>query len=92
MASELEWLVRLGLSPREAIQSATQVGAAALGLAGELGTVEIGKRADLVLVDEDPLVDVGALRGVSWVMKDGLEVPRSPEWDRRAISPLGVRS
>ncbi len=87
LPEEAEWLVRLGLSPAEAVQSATRVGAIALGLGDALGTVEPGKLADLVLVDRNPLDDISALSAVSWVMKDGLPVPRSPEWERRPISP-----
>jgi len=52
--------------------------------------VEPGKRADLILVECDPLHDISALRDVGWVMKDGRVIPRSPEWDRRPINPLLV--
>ena len=51
----------------------------------ELGTVEPGKLADLILVDGNPLHDIRVLANVSWVMKEGQIIPRSPEWDRRPI-------
>jgi len=42
-----------------------------LGLDREIGTVEVGKRADLLVVDGDPSEDIEALRQVMWVMRDG---------------------
>jgi imidazolonepropionase-like amidohydrolase len=52
-----------------------------LGLDQELGTVEVGKRADLVIVRDDPLADLRALRTIRWTVRDG--VARSPEdWMR----------
>jgi imidazolonepropionase-like amidohydrolase len=82
---EMEYLTRFGLSSLEAIEAATRIGAETLGKAGEFGTVEKGKLADLILVDRDPLADITALGEVSWVMKEGEVVPRSPEWARRPI-------
>ena len=61
-ARELERLVHHGLPPIDAIAAATATGAAALGLGDELGTVEPGKIADLVVVDGDPLVEPAVLR------------------------------
>jgi len=48
-----------------------------LGLSDEIGTVEVGKRADLVLVEGDPLADLGALGRVRFTVRDG--VVRTPE-------------
>ena len=59
---ELELLVEAGLSPAEAIAAATSPAAAFLGLSEELGTIETGKRADLVLLDGDPLADIANTR------------------------------
>lgn len=61
-AHELELLVAAGLSPLEAIVAATRVGAEALGLERDLGTLERGKLAELLVVDADPLADITALR------------------------------
>ena len=62
-ARELELLMRYaGLSSLEAIRAATANGAVALGLEGEVGTVEAGRIADLLLVDGDPVADIGVLQ------------------------------
>ena len=64
-------MVRLGLSPMGAIKAATANAAGVLGIDKDTGTVEVGKRADLVAVPRDPLADVTALETVTFVMKDG---------------------
>jgi imidazolonepropionase-like amidohydrolase len=76
-AQEFEHEVRLGMSPIEAIRSATTVAAELLGLTGKIGTVESGAWADLVAVAGDPLADVSVLSKIDWVMKAG-EVVRGP--------------
>lgn len=71
---ELELLVGLGLSPMEAIVSATYVAADALGLGNLLGAIEPGKLADLIIVEGDPLKDIPVLQRkekILVVMKDG---------------------
>ena len=68
---EFARMVRLGLSPMAAIRTATINAARVLGIDKDLGTVEAGKRADIVAVPGDPLADVTALESVSFVMKDG---------------------
>jgi imidazolonepropionase-like amidohydrolase len=75
---EFARMVRLGLSPMGAIKAATANAARVLGIEKELGTLEVGKRADLVAVARDPLADVTALESVSFVLKDGRVVRRSP--------------
>jgi imidazolonepropionase-like amidohydrolase len=50
-----------------------------------LGTVEAGKFADMIIVSEDPLKDITALKRVGWVMKGGEMIPQHPEWRRRPI-------
>src|SRR6478752_7344576 len=54
---ELELYVEAGFSPLEAIQAATAVPADVMGVSRDVGTIETGKRADLVVLDADPLVD-----------------------------------
>jgi imidazolonepropionase-like amidohydrolase len=61
----------LGVTPVEAIQAATQIPALAIGLGDEVGTIEVGQRADLVAVDGDPSVDVAATSRVRRVWRDG---------------------
>lgn len=68
---EIELFVQAGLTPMEAIQSATIVAARAMGLEAELGTVEVGKRADLLVLDEDPLADIRNIRKGHWVVAAG---------------------
>ena len=70
-AQEFEHEVRLGMSPLEAIRSATTVAAELLGLAGKAGVIEAGSFADLVAVPGDPLRDVHVLSRVDFVMKAG---------------------
>jgi imidazolonepropionase-like amidohydrolase len=79
-AGELRCLVEAGLSPMQAIQAATGWAAECLGLEQEIGTLAKGKRADLVVVDGDPLADVKILQDpgrIKLVVKDGkVEVRR----------------
>jgi imidazolonepropionase-like amidohydrolase len=71
-AGELPLLVAAGLTPMQAIQAATGWAAEAVGLEREIGTLEKGKRADLIAVAGDPLADVRALQQVTFVMKGGV--------------------
>jgi imidazolonepropionase-like amidohydrolase len=78
-ALELQHLVAAGLTPMQALQGATGLAAECLGLERDIGTIEKGKQADLVVVDGDPLADVRLLqdsRRIRLVMKGGVAVPR----------------
>jgi imidazolonepropionase-like amidohydrolase len=63
--------VELGMTPMQAIQSATSRAAELLGRRGEIGVVAPGAYADLIAVAGDPLADVNVLKTVQFVMKDG---------------------
>ena len=65
-----------GMKPMDAIQAATRNIAAAYHKLDELGTIEKGKRADLVIIDADPLDDLNNIRKISTVVKDGQIVDR----------------
>jgi len=76
-AAELPLLVAAGLTPMQALQAATSRAAECLGLQGEIGTIEKGKWADLVLVEGDPLRDISILtdaRRIKRVIKGGATV------------------
>jgi imidazolonepropionase-like amidohydrolase len=69
---ELEWFVKAGMTPAQALATATANGAALLGREKELGAVAPGYFADLVAVEGDPLANIGAVvHRVRWVMKGG---------------------
>jgi imidazolonepropionase-like amidohydrolase len=74
---ELELLVHAGLSPLEALNSATVVAAKACGLSDQVGTLEPGKSADFVGVSGDPLHDISALRNIDTVVIQGALAKRN---------------
>src|SRR5262249_22580967 len=71
IATELEIFVRVGLTPFQALKAATIDAARLLKLDGEIGTIEPGKRADLVIFRDDPLADISAVRRVDAVVQEG---------------------
>jgi imidazolonepropionase-like amidohydrolase len=77
---ELELYVEAGISPMDVIRLATDGAARAMGVDKDLGTVEAGKRADLVLVDGNPLADFSALRRVTRVISNGRMYDSSELW------------
>jgi imidazolonepropionase-like amidohydrolase len=77
-AKELSYMVRYGMTPMQAIQSATTVAAALLDQEKDLGAVEAGKLADIVAVAGDPLQDISELERVRFVMKGGAIVKEPP--------------
>ena len=70
-AKQFAWMVKYGMTPMQAIQSATSLAADLLGRSNELGSIKPGKYADVIAVSGDPLQNVGLLENVQFVMKDG---------------------
>ena len=71
-AKEFGYMTEAGMPPMEAIQSATSVAATVLKMEDELGSLEKGKLADIIAVDENPLENISALEDVTFVMKEGV--------------------
>ena len=83
----IEGLVELGMTPAQAIVAATKNGAIASQGLKDFGTLEVGKLADLVMLDDDPLADIHNIRKLSLVMRDGRiidrdKLPEKPVWSR----------
>ncbi len=76
---EMELLVEAGIPPMETIRAATQRAARMIRVERELGTLEAGKLADLLLLKSNPLRDMKALRKLDWVIKGGV-AKRPQEW------------
>ena len=66
-----------GFTPTEALVSATRDSARILGMDDKLGTLEVGKLADILIVEGDPLTDLGALANIAEVFRDGYWVVRN---------------
>jgi imidazolonepropionase-like amidohydrolase len=74
---EIELLVKAGLTPEEALASATRLPAIWLGIEDKIGTVEVGKYADLLLLDANPLDNISNTRKISGVVVNGRWVDKS---------------
>jgi imidazolonepropionase-like amidohydrolase len=74
---ELEEFVASGLSPLEAIRAATGAAARIVGAERDLGTLEVGKLADLILLDADPQSDIRNTRRIRAVMQSGGWIDRA---------------
>ena len=64
-------MVQFGMTPLQAIRSATLINARLFGIDKEVGVLKLGYYADLIAVDGDPLQDVAVLENVGFVMKQG---------------------
>ncbi|HEX4656320.1 MAG TPA: amidohydrolase family protein [Streptosporangiaceae bacterium] len=71
LAQELALMVDYGMRPADAIVAATRTAAENLGLAPDVGTLEVGRLADIIVIDGDPTTDIAAVGRVRFVMKDG---------------------
>lgn len=84
---EIELYVQAGMTPMEAIQSATIIAARAMNLDKDSGTIEAGKRADLILVDGDPLANIADLRRVWRVVSNGRVLDPAKLWRSVGFQP-----
>jgi imidazolonepropionase-like amidohydrolase len=82
----IEGLVELGMSPMQALVAATKNGAYAAGRDQDLGTLEAGKIADLVVLDANPLDDIKNIRKVHTVITGGKVVPHATLPEKRVLS------
>ena len=74
IAREVELMVEHGMNPKDALEASTRVAADLLGIRDQAGTIEVGKQADMVLIDGDPHSDPGALRNIWAVLQGGRRV------------------
>jgi imidazolonepropionase-like amidohydrolase len=82
----IEGLVELGMTPSQAVIAATRNGAIASRGLERFGTLEAGKRADLLVLDADPLADIHNLRTISAIYRDGRLIERDRLPEARVLS------
>jgi imidazolonepropionase-like amidohydrolase len=82
---ELDAMSRAGMSNLQVLEAATRLPAEWLGTLGDRGTVEAGKRADLVMLDANPLDDIANTRRIAAVIRDGRYLPRA-DLDRKMVA------
>jgi len=84
---EIELYTKAGFTPMEAIQAATIIPARVMGLDKEVGTVEVGKRADLILIEGNPLESISNIRNVRWVVAAGRLYKTADLWQSVGFKP-----
>jgi imidazolonepropionase-like amidohydrolase len=84
---EIELYAQAGFTPREAIQDATIVPARVMKLDREAGTVEAGKRADLIVLNGNPLEDIHNIRNVEYVIANGVMYDSAELWRSVGFRP-----
>jgi imidazolonepropionase-like amidohydrolase len=84
---EIELYAMAGIPPLDAIRSATSVSAKAMGVDKDVGTIEPGKRADLLVLDANPLDKISNIRTVKFVMKDGRLYESAALWRAAGFAP-----
>jgi imidazolonepropionase-like amidohydrolase len=84
---ELELYVEAGFTPMEALQAATLVPARAMKVDGDSGSIEAGKRADLDILDANPLENIHNIRSVRSVVANGVLYDSAPLWQSVGFKP-----
>jgi imidazolonepropionase-like amidohydrolase len=84
---ELELYVRAGLTPMEAVQAATIVPARVMKMDKEVGTIEAGKRADMIILDGNPLESISNIRKVRSVVTRGKLYDCAQLWQSVGFRP-----
>jgi imidazolonepropionase-like amidohydrolase len=84
---EIELYVQAGFTPMEAIQAATIVSARAMGMDKESGTIEKGKRGDLILISGNPLEDIHQIRNVEYTITNGTMFHTAELWQSVGFKP-----
>jgi imidazolonepropionase-like amidohydrolase len=84
---EIELYARAGFTPMEAIQAATLVPARVMGLDREVGTIETGKRADIIVLNGNPLDDIRNTRNVEYVITNGVMYNCAELWKSVGFKP-----
>ncbi|NOT89512.1 MAG: amidohydrolase family protein [Lysobacter sp.] len=87
---ELELYVKAGMTPAQALQVATWNGAKYARVLDDRGSIAVGKRADLILVDGDPTVDIAAIRNVALVIKNGTAYYPGEVYEALGIKPFAA--
>ncbi len=87
---ELELLQQAGLRPAEVLKVATLDAAEWMGRGRELGSIEVGKRGDLLLVEGDPLADISQLRRAALVFYEGALLHPAALYHELSIQPVEV--
>lgn len=86
LAHELLELVEIGMSPLEALRAATTTAAELFGLDTRVGRLEEGYEADLIILERNPLEDIGVVQDVLMVVSDGLVIVQRGDWPGRPVS------
>ena len=84
---EIELYQKAGFTPLEALQAATIVPARAMKVDGDSGSLEVGKRADLDVLDANPLDDIHNVRTVRQVLANGVLYNPAPLWESVGFKP-----
>ena len=84
---EIELYVKAGFTPLEALQAATIVPARVMKKDGDSGTIEVGKRGDIVILDASPLDDIANTRKIYRVVTNGRVFDPGPLWESVGFRP-----